>query len=190
MKKIKTFLGLCVVAAVMAIGCLAQAQTSTSNAPTPIIVPPGSPGTPAISSTGLSFTNVSLEVYTGVGYASGANSTTQAKTGLSYDLVNGFGPTLEIANDGGNVIAEMDAFFGYHKRVGSFELIADIGGGYNWDNKGFNAIEAVGINYNLTQIGSTFEYVGTRTELSESFGGKGGASRPTVTPMVIVGVAF
>lgn len=172
---------LALLALVSAVSCqLSVAQTT--NVPPPFLPPPSS------ITNGLSFTNVTLEFYTGAGYAAGSTTAIQSKTGISYDLFSGFGPSIEIANEAtGNVIAEMDAFFEYHKRTGNFEIVAGLGAGYNWDTRGTRGIGALGLNYNLTQIGSTFEYIGTRLEISDDFKTGG---RPTLTPMAVFGVGY
>lgn len=157
------------------------------------ITPPGGGGTPTIDTNGLNWAdaNINLEAYTGVGFATAGASETQSKTGLWYNLSNGFGPAVEMANEVGtaNVMAEMDGWFEYHRRTGSIELLGGVGGGYNWDTKNYRALLAAGFNYNLTKIGSTYAYVGTRTEFS--FGIQThGDTRPGVTPMLIGGIAF
>lgn len=178
------------VTLVVLVGALTVSAQSNN---VPPIIPPGSGGAPALDTNALSFSdaNISLELYTGVGFATAGASETQSKTGLYYDLSNGFGPAVEMANEVGtaNVMAEMDAFFEYHKRTGSLELIGGIGGGYNWDTKNYRCLIAAGFNYNLTKIGSTYAYVGTRTEFSFGIQNKGD-TRPGVTPMLVVGDAF
>lgn len=174
MKKLRSLL---LIGAVLTMAAVTHAQT-----PSPIVPPVGS------ITNGLSFTNTTLEVYTAAGYESGTTTAVQARTGFSYTLFNGFGPSIEIANETtGNAIAEMDAYFEYHKRTGSFEIVGGLGAGYNWDTKRTSAKLALGLNYNLTQVGSTFEYVGTRLEMGYDFST---GSRPTITPLIVAGLSY
>lgn len=154
--------------------------TAVTNAQVPII--------PPTATNGLAFSDVNMEIYTAAGYVSGSTTAVQAKTGVYYNISSGFGPCVEIANEPtGNVVAEMDAFFEYHKIAGSFELIGGIGGRYNWDSRKPGIMGKVGANYNLTKVGNTFPYLGTQVDLGEDLRSN---NRPTVTPYIIAGLKF
>lgn len=148
------------------------------------------PATPPVNidSNSLSFTNVTIELWAGYAYQSGQTSSSQARIGGYYDLWNGFGPAVEVAEQAtGNVVSDMDAYFEYHKRINKIEIGGGIGFGRDFDNRNYHILAAAQFNYNLMQMNSYFVYVGIRDEFSWDFKT---ADRPDNAILGQTGVAF
>lgn len=187
----KTKLSILLIASCALIDFAALAQTSgTVTAPPSLLPQPGVAGAPPVNTNSASFTNITLEAYTGYSYVSGQVSASQSKLGLWYNLYKGFGPSVEMANEAsGNVIADMDAFMEYHKQISSLEPLFGLGMGYNWDDHSPLFKAKFGVNYNLTQVGSYFMFVGVEGVVADEFNNKAN-SRPSVGGFLKGGFAF